>query len=153
MFNWLKPKMPEPAGPAQKIKTFNTSDKLITENGIKGEQGGWRIDSQEKQSVRLFEVSVSQIEQCMLTYRAQMKSDKVKDKAYLEMWCRLPGRGEFFSKGLRQPLKGTTNWATFEVVFYLKKREAPDLIKLNVAFEGSGSVWIKDIELFKTPLK
>jgi len=27
-----------------------------------------------------------------------------------------------------------------------------DLVKLNVAFEGGGSVWIKDVELLKAPL-
>ncbi len=66
------------------------------------------------------------------------------------MWCRLPGRGEFFSRGLNQTLKGTTDWASYEIPFRLKKGERPDLIKLNLAVEGRGKVWIKDVELLKT---
>jgi len=30
--------------------------------------------------------------------------------------------------------------------------QSPDLVKLNVAFEGSGTIWIRDVELVKTPL-
>lgn len=34
------------------------------------------------------------------------------------MWCRLPGRGEFFSKGHQQAVSGTVNWARYEIPFY-----------------------------------
>jgi hypothetical protein len=68
------------------------------------------------------------------------------------MWCRVPGHGEFFSKGLDQPIKGTTDWGSYEVPFYLKKDQRADLLKLNLVVEGPGSVGIKDIELLKTPL-
>ena len=83
----------------------------------------------------------------------QMKTMNVQGRMYLEMWCRLPGRGEFFSKGLNQTVKGTTDWASYEIPFYLKKGQQPDLVKLNVAAEGDGTLWIKDIELLQTPLK
>ncbi len=68
------------------------------------------------------------------------------------MWCRLPGHGEFFSKGFPNAVKGTTEWAAYEISFYLKKGQSPDLIKLNLAFEGAGTVWIKDVELLQAPL-
>lgn len=88
----------------------------------------------------------------MVTYRAEMKGEKVEGRAYLEMWCSLPGRGEFFSKGLRQPLSGTSDWARFEIPFYLKRGQRPDLIKLNLVVEGRGVVWLRKIELLRTPL-
>ena len=69
------------------------------------------------------------------------------------MWCRLPGHGEFFSKGLHQAISGTTDWGSYEIPFYLKKGQQPDLIKLNLAIEGKGKVWIKDLELLATPLQ
>lgn len=155
MLNWLKSlfRQPEPAGPPQKIRNFSSSDKPITLNGVTDEQDGWRIEFHEGQTVRLFEVPNPGIEQCMLTYRAQMKTQNMQDRAYLEMWCRLPGRGEFFSKGLHQAVKGTTDWASYEIPFYLKKRQSPDLIKLNVTAEGSGILWLKNIELLQTALK
>ena len=68
------------------------------------------------------------------------------------MWCRLPGRGEFFSKGAQQAVSGTANWARYEIPFYLKRGQKPDLIKLNLAVAGPGTVWLRNIELLKTPL-
>ena len=65
----------------------------------------------------------------------------------------LPGRGEFFSKGLQHPVTGTNDWASYEIPFYLKKGQKPDLIKLNLVVEGKGELWTKEVELLQTPLK
>jgi len=155
MFNRLKSlfKQPEPAGPPQRIRGFSSSDKPISQGDIMVEQDGWRIEFHEKQTLRFFGVPNPGVEQCMLAYRAQMKTANVQGRVYLEMWCRLPGRGEFFSKGLHQAVKGTTDWASYEIPFYLKEGQRPDLIKLNVAAEGEGTLGVKNIELLQTPLK
>jgi len=79
-------------------------------------------------------------------------AEGLKGRAFLEMWCRLPGRGEFFSKGLQQVLSGTASWARYEISFYLKEGQKPDLIKPNLAVEGTGTVWLKNVELLETPL-
>lgn len=155
MFDWLKSlfKQPEPAGPPRTVRVFRASDKPITQGGVTLDQDAWRIESLEKQTVRLFEVSDPGGEQCMLTYRARMRTADLQGGAYLEMWCRLPGRGEFFSKGFHHKVTGTTDWASYEIPFSLKKGQRPDMVKLNVVVEGSGTVWIKDVELLQTPLK
>lgn len=155
MPSWFKSlfKQSEPAGSPQKIRDFNISDKPVTRDGIAVDQDSWRIEFKENQVVRFFEVTDPAIEQCMLTYRARVKAANVKGRVYLEMWCRLPGHGEFFSKGFHQAVKGTTDWASYDIPFYLKKGQRPDLIKLNVVAEGQGTFWIKDIELLQTPLK
>jgi len=155
MLDWLKSLFaaPEPAGPPQTISKFGPSDTSIIQSGVTADEGGWRIQFQDKQTVRLFEVDLSDVEQCTLTYRAQIKTADMQKQAYLEMWCRVPGRGEFFSRGLHQPLKGTTDWASYEIPFYLKREQRADLIKLNVVAEGAGTLWIRNIELLQTPLK
>jgi hypothetical protein len=155
MFEWLKSlfKGPEPAGPPETIRSFGVSDPTITQQTIEVDQDGWIIESREAQTIRLFEVPDPGAEQCMISYRARMKTDSLNGRAYLEMWCRLPGRGEFFSKGLHQAVKGTTDWASFEIPFYLKKGQKPDLIKLNLVVEGEGQVQLRQIELLKTPLR
>ncbi len=89
----------------------------------------------------------------MITYRAHIKTEELENKAYLGMWCRLPGKGEFFSKGLHHAVTGTNDWASCEIPFYLKKGQSPNLLKLNLVAEGSGRLWIKDIELSQTPLE
>ena len=143
---------PKPAGPPQVLRAFAADKPTITQGGIRAEQGAWRIDATGKQTIRLFEVEDPAVEQCLLTYRAELKAEGLNGPAFLEMWCRLPGRGEFFSKGHQQAVSGTVNWARYEIPFYLKRGQKPDLIKLNLAVEGSGTVWLRNIELLQTPL-
>jgi hypothetical protein len=57
-----------------------------------------------------------------------------------------------FFKGAEQAVKGTTDWASYEIPFSLKNGQRPDLIKLNLVIEGRGKVWLKDIQLLKTPM-
>jgi len=154
MLDWLKRLFgaPVPAGPPQTIRAFRSSDQVIARDSVRAERDGWVIDANEAQTVRLFEVPDPGAEQCMLAYRARMRTEGLTGRAYLEMWCRLPGRGEFFSKGLHHAVKGTTDWAHYEIPFYLKRGQRPDLLELNLAIEGTGRIWIKDIELLKTPL-
>ncbi len=139
----------EPSTPPAVIRRFYPTDPTLSSDSIAVEGKGWLVDAREAQVVRLFEVADPDAEKCMLTYRATMKSENLEGRAFLEMWCRFPGRGEFFSKGLNQAVKGTTEWSSYEVPFRLKKGERPDLIKLNLAVEGRGKVWIRDIELLK----
>ncbi len=131
---------------------FDVNDKLRTEDGVAIEDDSWRIEVKEPRTVRLFEIANPNVEDCRLLYRAQLKCEKLKGKAYLEMLCRMPDGGEYFSKDLMHPLSGTTDWSSCETPFFLKKGERPDLIKLNVVIEGTGTLWIKDVSLRKTPL-
>ena len=155
MLNWLKSRFagPNPAGPPQVLRVFALDQPTITQTGIRVENGAWQIDAgAEEQTIRLFEVENPAVEQCLLTYRAELKTEGLQGRAFLEMWCRLPDRGEFFSKGYQQAVSGTVNWARYEIPFYLKGDQKPDLIKLNVVVEGQGTVWVRDVELLKTPL-
>ena len=146
-------KRPEPAGSPETVRAFGRSDRPIAESGVSPDDDAWRIETREAGSVRLFEVAEPGVERCMLTYRAELRTAEVEGGAYLEMWCRFPGRGEFFSKGLHQKAKGTTAWSSYEVPFYLKAGQRPDLIRLDVAFEGAGTLWIRNVELLQTPLR
>ena len=155
MLNWLKSRFagPKPAGPPQVLRVFAPDQPTITQIGIRVEHGAWHIDARaEEQKIRLFEVKNPAVEQCLLTYRAELKAEGLQGRAFLEMWCRLPGRGEFFSKGYQQAVSGTVNWSRYEIPFYLKRYQRPDLIKLNVVVEGPGRVWLRNLEPLKTPL-
>jgi hypothetical protein len=122
----------------------------------------WSADCTKVQTFRVFDVTDPSFEECKVLYRAKLKTEGLTGRAYLEMWCRLPGRGEFFSKGLNQTLTGTNDWTACEIPFFLKKGQRPDLIRLNlvVASTGwlwkkavTGKVWIKGVELLKAPLQ
>ena len=155
MLNWLNSLFagPKPAGPPQLLRAFASDQPTITQSGIRVENGAWQIDARaEEQTIQLFEVKNPAVEQCLLTYRAELKAEGLQGRGFLEMWCRLPGRGEFFSKGYQQALSGTVEWSGYEIPFYLKEGQKPDLIKLNVVVEGQGTVWVRNVELLKTAL-
>src|SRR5262249_2411458 len=125
-------------GPVEPVRTFGPGDKPISMSGVSADEGGWRIEHSGAGSVPLFELQ-QRLENTTLTYRARMRSSDVAGNAYLEMWVRVPGRGEFFSRGLAQPIRGTSGWASYEIPFFLNEKGVTvDLVKLNVGFEGGG---------------
>lgn len=151
MGNWLKDLLlgSESFVPPTVLRRFRPSEATLNVDSVSVDGDGWLIETQEPQVVRLFEINDPDAEKCMLTYRAALKSEGLEGRAFLEMRCRFSGRGEFFSKGLDQVIKGTTRWSSYEASFRLKKRERPDLVKLNLTVEGRGKIWIKDVELLK----
>jgi hypothetical protein len=115
--------------------------------------GGWAVSCTTTQTFRLFEVPNPGVEDCTVGYVAMLKSEDLVGRAYLEMWCRFPSRGEFFSRGLGNPISGPCDWTTCHTPFFLKAGEEPDLIRLNLVVEGHGTVFIKDAELTTVPSK
>jgi hypothetical protein len=140
------------AEPEQKaLKTFTTAEHTISK-ALHAKGDAWMLKSTTNQIIRLFEVPEPAVENCKVIYRAKLKTEDLSGPAYLEMWCRFPGLGEAFSRGLDNQVNGSNDWASYEIPFFLKKGEKPDLIKLNLVVKGSGKIWIKDIELLKGPL-
>jgi hypothetical protein len=138
------------------IKHFGRDelDQPLTRDGVSKDQGGWRIEVQEPRTIRLFEVvnRDKTLEECQVIYQAKLKTENLKGKSYLEMLCHFPAEGDSFSKDLLHPVSGTTDWVSCQTPFFLRKGERPDGIKLNLIVEGTGTVWIKDVELRKEPL-
>ena len=134
------------------LKTFTAADPTISKDVSVTKDKAWLAEGKKARIVRLFEFANPDVEQCVVTYRAKLKTENLREPAYLEMWCRFPGKGEFFSRGLDNPIAGSNDWATFETPFFLKKGEKPDLIKLNLVLKGAGKIWVKDIELLTSPL-
>lgn len=138
---------------------INSMDGIITRSGVRIDKdissdgnGSLRITSIKPTVIRLFETGEIDVENARLTYQARLRTAHVEGQVYLEMWCHFPGKGEYFSRGLKTPLTGTTEWTTEETPFFLKKGENPDNVKLNLVINGKGSAWIDDIRLLRTPL-
>ena len=74
------------------------------------------------------------------------------ERPFVEMWVRIPGKGEFFSRGLDRPITGTMSWMTVATPFLLQAGQKPDLIRLNLVVQGKGRVWIDDVHLMREPL-
>ena len=122
-------------------------DPKISRDG----KGSLLIDAQPL-TVPLFEVNDVSIENATLLYQASLQSQNLDGKAYLEMWLRFPGKGEFFSRGLDRPMTGTMSWMTSTIPFFLQAGQKPDLIRLNLVVAGKGRVWIDDVRLLRQPL-
>ncbi len=134
-------------------------DKVILDKQLSSDgNGSLRIEATEPTTIRLFETGDIDIEDARLIYQARVRTENVEGQVYLEIRCRFsspgfPGIAESFSKGLMNPLSGTTDWITQETPFLLQKGENPDNVKLNLVIEGKGTVWIDDIRLLKGPLR
>ena len=152
MWKWFKRflQTPEPAAPPVMVRSFATSEATIAQDCVSVEGDAWRVEVKSAQTVRLFDLENPDLEQCLVTYRASMRAEDLAGRAFLEMWCRFPGKGEFFSKGFQQALTGTSDWASYEIPFWLKRGQRPDLIKLCVTLEGSGRLWLRDIQVTRT---
>ncbi len=140
------------------LKRFplDTTDGLIqlagveTDRQVKAEgAGSLKVTVTEPSVVRLFETGPLDVEDAALVYRARLRTENAEGNVYLEMWCHFPGKGEFFSRGLDSPLRGSLDWTTLETPFFLRPGDKPDNVKLNVVSEGPGVIWIDDLRLAK----
>lgn len=121
-------------------------DTQVTSDG----NGSIKIVAGEPTTVRLFEVEGIDADDARLVYRARLRTEAVEGQVYLEMWCRFPGSGEFFSRAIHSPISGSTEWISQETPFSLEKNQKPDLIKLNVVIDGTGTVWVDDVKLARS---
>jgi hypothetical protein len=114
-------------------------------------RGSLRITCEEPATVSLVETGDLDIEAATLFYRAKLRAEGLRGRAYLEMWCTFPDLGEYFSRGLDQPVEGTTNWVSVQTPFLLEVGQNPDNVKLNVVVDGPGTVWIDALQLDGVP--
>jgi hypothetical protein len=100
MGSWLEKLMGggRSTGTLQPVRSFGSNDLPLTSDGVSRDGDAWKIEVSDERSVPLFEVSEPGVEGCTLAYRASLKTTDASG-IYLEMWCRFPGQGEFFSKG------------------------------------------------------
>jgi hypothetical protein len=126
-----------------------TLDSEITADG----NGAFRLTTEHPRTFRLYETGDIDIEEARLLYSAKVRTENVDGYAYIELWCRFLGKGEFYSRALQTRLKGNNDWVVQETPFFLKKGENPVNVRLNLVINGSGTVWIDDITILKAPLE
>jgi len=137
----------------------NDLDGIITKTGVEFDQkissdknGSLKITAIDPTVFKLYETGNIDIENARLIYTAWIKTENLNGKVFLEMWCFFEGQGEYFSRNIHSFLSGTNEWLAMETVFFLKKGENPDNIKLNLVVEGTGIIWIDEIKLKKAKL-
>ena len=135
---------------------LNAIESVITKNGVtldrtisRDGNGSIRIETNQPTTIRIAEVSPEAAENAVLIYRASLRTEELSGQAYLEMWCSIPGKGEFFSRALHAPLSGSTDWVSQETPFFLDKGQRAQTVKLNVVVTGAGTVWVDNVVLAK----
>lgn len=114
--------------------------------------GSLHIIAKERRVVKLFEVDGLEVENAVLTYSAWLKCMSVGGNVYLEMWCRVPGGGEFFSRGFETAINRSENWTESQTLFFVDEGSAVDRVRLNLVIEDGGHVWVDDVRLDIGPL-
>ena len=157
MFDWLRSKSagwkpPEPSGPTVQIRAIGPSEAPIAQSAT-WHGSELEVKSDEAATKSLFDVALPQLERCMIAYRLQIQTDNLNAAVYPEIWCRIPEKGQFFSRGVNSKIKGTNDWLQVEIPFYLENGQVADLLHLNLVFEGAGTVRLKDVEVLSTPVE
>jgi hypothetical protein len=111
-------------------------------------RGSFRVvASGERTVVQLADVPIEAPRLPRVSYRAKLRGEGVRGRAYLEMWVTVKNRGEFFTRALHSQISGTSEWSTHEAPFFLEADQEPTRAKLNVVIEGAGTVWVDGIRL------
>lgn len=143
---------------AQELKKLNLDDASVIGLTIQADE---QVKTEGKASIKittawptvvcLGEVTGLDVEEAKLVYKAKVKTELDGD-ALLEMWVQVGG-GQYFSKGMNDPVKGKSDWKTIQTPFMFQKGQKPDKVTLNIVINGKGTVWVDDIVLSKEPLK
>ncbi len=143
---------------AQDLKKLSLDDasalglKIETDAGVKAEgKASVKITTLWPTNVCLGEVAGLDVEGASLVYRARVRSD-LDGSAFLEMWVHVGG-GQYFSRGLDNPIQGKSDWKTLRTPFHFQKGQKPEKVTLNLVVNGKGTVWVDDVVLSKEPLK
>ena len=151
---------PRPAGPERTLASFPAAslDELVSRTGVSVDRevssdgdGSLRIQTSGSTTLQLWVAEDTAVDDAFLFYRAKLRSEGLEGRAYLEMWAHFPGKGEFFSRGFEGAISGDTDWSRRETPFVLEAGQQPDYVKLNLAIEGAGTVWIDEASLVVAP--
>ena len=109
---------PETTGPPVQLRAITSSDAPISDStSWYGDELEVRSDDAATQN--LFDVELAQVEQCMIAFRFLIQTDDLRSSLYPEMWCHIPEKGKFFSRGVDSKISGTNDWIQVEIPFYL----------------------------------
>lgn len=143
---------------AQDLKKLSLDDassiglKVESDAAVKDEgKASVKITTAWPTTVCLGEVTGLTVDEAKLVFTAKVKTE-LEGGAFLEMWVQI-GSGQYFSKGMNDPVTGKSDWKTIQTPFMLQKGQQPEKVTLNVVINGKGTIWIDDVVLSKEPLK
>lgn len=146
---------PQRAGPERVLRRFSPDldvpvagaiSHTGNTSGVTEIERGWRLSTNQPRVFTLFRVPGGELAGGMLTFRAEIRSHDADTNGYLELWCRVPGDGQYFAKDSRNATKGERRWRRYEVPFLVPSGKRLDEITLNLTCDGPGVVEIRNVE-------
>lgn len=138
--------------PVETLEAVTDTNLVVLDTEITSDGGGsFRVTVEQPVTVRLYDLTGIDVEGADLVYRAQVRTDNIEGHVYLEMICRFPNGAGDFSRAVRNPLYGTTDWTIQETAYTLADGQSPENVELNLAVNGTGTAWIDDISIWRVP--
>ena len=103
--------------------------------------------------IGLGEIDGLDLDDATLVYQAKVRSQDLHGTAFLEMWVHFPESGPYFTRNLDDTVSRTSDWKTMGTSFVLQPGQNPDKVTLNLAINGSGTIWVDDVRLLRRPRK
>lgn len=124
---------------------------IDAEESVDG-RGSLHVDAAEERIVRLYEILDPDVEGGRVIWTAHLKCIGIFGGAFLEMWLRFPGEGEFFSRGLDSQVGRVTDWTESQTAFLIPEGKRPDRIRLNLVVGSGGHVWVDSMRVTAHPV-
>jgi serine/threonine-protein kinase len=119
------------------------------------EQDSWRIDARQNGTdsskiLKLFDVWDLSVQNSTVVLRYKIKSEKLSDSAVIALGLQTSqGGGRISVRG--RPVRETTGWRAYEIRADCKDPPRQD-IRIYADIYGTGTIWLKDVELVRVPL-
>lgn len=144
---------PRPIGPAKLLRTAGAKDLPPISHAAKWQGEELLATAESPNTLRVWELAIETKDASRFECRFDLRSADLAGDVYPEMWCRVSGMGEAFSKGLQYRLTGDNDWISCVLPFYLKPGEFIENVRFQLVFSAAGSAAIRDVEFFETPLE
>lgn len=144
---------PEPCGPAVLLKEPKPEELGPISSSASWEKDELRVQADAKETIRVWEFPIKTQDACQFECRFDLRSADLAGDVYPEMWCRVSGMGEAFSKGLHYRLSGDNDWVSCSLPFYLKPNEFIENVRFQLVFSAAGEAAVRHVEFYQTPLQ
>ena len=122
--------------------SFQATDRPLEPDCAPAESRGWQIRARGRESIQLYAVEQPHIEDCLITFRAELKTAQLAGRASLELAGQFRGEGSFSKRGYHA-YQGDHDWHLCEVSYRLRPGQRLDQLDLNLFSTGPGTVCVR----------
>lgn len=136
--------------PCDSMDKVVTTDLIAFDQGFSSDgKGSLKVTVEQPATVRIFEVAAPGVESAKYIYRAKVNMKDLLGDVSLQMVIHFKNGGEV---NAYQTVKGEGAWTPMEVFGIVQKGQKPDMVKLNILINGTGTCWVDDVHLVQQPL-